>query len=235
LGVKNSDRERDIFDFLADRLDKIARETYGVDQRRPALRLQLEQARRRLKAFASRQAELFREGWRIAYAENDEEDRLAADFPVDDSSIELVGRIDRIDFNESTKTVRILDYKTADSAVEPNKAHRKSDAWVDLQLPLYRHLWRQAVKKIPAKCGIELGYFNLPKKEEKTEFALAEWDDATLAEADEKAREVIRLIRKNEFWPPQYPAPDYSDDLAAICLDNVRSRPRLVDDQGGDE
>lgn len=232
-GPRESDRDQDIFNFLADQLDTLAARIYGPDQRRPAIRLQLEQARHRLRAFAKQQAELRRAGWRVVYAEDDEKDRLSASFLVDEEPITLVGRIDRIDFHESERVVRILDYKTADRARSPDQTHHDGEKWTDLQLPLYRHLWRSATA-LPAECTVEVAYFNLPKLEDETKVAAADWDDAMFAQADEEARRIIRGIRKEEFWPPVYPAPDFSDDLAAICLDNVLSEPALrVDNDGG--
>ena len=41
-----------------------------------------------------------------------------------------------------------------------------------------------------------------------------------LAAADEKAREVIRGIWAQVFWPPTSPPPDFAHDVAAICQDN---------------
>jgi hypothetical protein len=231
-GPRHSDRERDLFDFLADQLGSLANGAFGGDRRRPAIALQVEQARQRLRAFASCQADLFRAGWRIIYAE-DEEHELAANFPVDGEAIELVGRIDRIDFHEATQKVRILDYKTADAAHTPDRTHRKGNDWTDLQLPLYRHLWPHARLNVPDGCTVELGYFNLPEQLDETKVAVANWNDETLAGADNLARKVIRSLCAQAFWPPTRRAPDYSEDFAAICLDNVISGPVLGDGEGG--
>jgi hypothetical protein len=106
---------------------------------------------------------------------------------------------------------------------------------VDLQLPLYRHLWQCMKLSVPASCKIELGYFNLPKQPGETGVCVAEWDDIALAGADEQAREVIRKLRKAIFEPPVYPPPDFSEDFAAICLDNVFGRPTLTESGEGGE
>jgi hypothetical protein len=232
-GPRLSDREQDIFDYLANRLETRARGLYGRDQRRPAIRLQLEQARRRLRAFASRQTQLVRSGWRIIYAEDDDTDQLAIPFPVDGELIMLVGRIDRIDFHDARRTVRILDYKSADSAEHPRKTHHNGTAWIDLQLPLYRHLWPATRLPVPGDCQVELGYFNLPKQADETDVQLADWDQALLAAADETARDVLRKLRAEVFEPIQRPAPDFSEDFAAICLDHVLTRPAIGDDEEG--
>jgi ATP-dependent helicase/nuclease subunit B len=230
-----SRNERDIFDFLSERLAGLAEGYYGSDRRRPALRLQFEQARRRLRAFAAYQANLAQDGWRIVYAEDEEADRLAVTFIVDDSPLALVGRIDRIDYHDSPKTVRILDYKTADTAVSPEKTHRERQTWVNLQLPLYRHLWSSAAKDVAVDCTVELAYFNLPKTVDAVGIALAKWDAVVLEEADEVARRVVRNIRDEIHWPPVTPAPKFSEDFAAICLDNTLSAPSMDDGQGGVE
>jgi ATP-dependent helicase/nuclease subunit B len=243
-GPRNSERKRDIGDFLNERLSALAREVFGRDQRRPAIRLQLEQARLRLDAFAARQAELVQEGWRIIYVEDDaddEEDRnqLITPFPAKETLVELTGRIDRIDLHEGRGVLRVLDYKTADNAEKPDKTHRKKDAWIDLQLPLYRHLVRAAALDRESAEPIELGYLNLPKKPAETGVSLATWDKETLEDADKTAVAVICNLRKEcdkAFWPPKVPAPKYSDDFAAICLDRVMSGPGLEDeDEGGSE
>jgi len=240
-GPRNSERKRDIGDFLNERLSAIAKEVFGREQRRPAVRLQLEQARLRLDAFAARQVELVQEGWRIVYAEDeadDEEDRnqLIVPLPANGTLIELAGRIDRIDFHEGRGILRVLDYKTADNGAKPEKTHRKKDAWIDLQLPLYRHLVRATELKRESAQPIELGYFNLPKRLTETGVSLATWDKDTLKNADDIAVAVICSIRNKDFWPPKAPAPKYSEDFAAICLDHVMSGPGLEDeDEGGAE
>ena len=217
---------------MADQLSLLAREFYGSDRCRPAIQLQLEQARQRLRAFAAHQAELCRAGWRIIYAEDDEKDRLSVLFSVDEESVTLVGRIDRIDYHEAERKVRILDYKTADHARSPEQTHRKGTQWIDLQLPLYRHLWGAAAT-LSTACTIEVAYFNLPKTKEETKVTVAPWDEAIYAMADDEARRIVRAVRKEIFWPLVCPAPDYSDDLAAICLDNVFSEPALEDRDEG--
>ncbi|MCI0682766.1 MAG: PD-(D/E)XK nuclease family protein [Gemmataceae bacterium] len=262
--LRDSDRPEQIFEFLDAELLAQAWKVYGPDQRRPAIRLQLEQARQRLRTFASCQVELARTGWRIIHVEDDQHDEdhtkraeLEVPFPVGGAAVSLVGRIDRIDFHETTSTIRILDYKTADSAEKPDQTHRdrkgwlvdaagnlvRLDAdsadrdrkgWIDLQLPLYRLLCRDRRLKLPAAASIQLGYFNIPKKLEETAVAVAEWDEIVLADAEDVARAVVRQIASGVFWPPVYdPVPEYAEDLAPICLDNTYGRPVLSDDDAG--
>jgi hypothetical protein len=231
---RHSERRQDLCNYLDERLQALAKDGYGSDHRRPAIRLQLEQARRRLHAFASHQVKLVQEGWRILYAEDEEDiQQLEVPFTVDGEPITLVGRIDRIDLHEPTRAVRILDYKAADTARTPEQTHRKGAGWIDLQLPLYRHLWHDAPLDAARDCNVELGYFNLPKSEDKAGLACAEWDDAMLATADAAARKVIRQIRAHVFEPRAPVPPCYSEDLAAICLDNWLSGPALADEGTG--
>jgi hypothetical protein len=200
---------------------------------RPAVRLQIAQVARRLEGFAEHQAGLIAEGWKIVFAESGR-NSLTAEFTSSTGEpVMLRGRIDRIDYHERDNIVRILDYKTADKAVPPDTAHRKQDQWIDLQLPLYRHLWRSEVPvdQVPADATVQLAYFQIPRECDAATVAVAEeWSDALLAEADEVVREVIAAILAEEFWPPTVPAPDLFEEYAAICLDNLQV-PSVMDEE----
>jgi len=114
------------------------------------------------------------------------------------------------------------DYKTADAGLGPEKTHRRGDEWIDLQLPLYRHLLSAIALPVErqALAKIELGYILLPKDSGGVQHAPAEWDNALLLSADQRAREIIAAIRAEQFWPPTLPPPDFAEDLAAICQDH---------------
>lgn len=210
-----------IFAFLDEKLSAIAAARYGSLHGRPAVRMQVEQIRRRLRAFAEIQAYRAADGWQIIHSE-DTEKQLTIAFDVDGRDMELYGRIDRIDWHAPSDTLLVLDYKTADAGESPEKVHRRGGAWVDLQLPLYRHLLRS----IPLTGGptprsaVQLGYFVLPKDVTRSSVETAGWTAADLAAADETAREVIRRIRREIFWPPADPPPAFSDDFAPICQDH---------------
>jgi ATP-dependent helicase/nuclease subunit B len=126
----------------------------------------------------------------------------------------------------------VLDYTTADRGAGPQRAHRRGDEWVDLQLPLYRHLVRELKRslRVAADAPIDLGYVVLPLDLKCVGLALAEWDDAMLLSADIKAFEVIRGLREERFWPPTSPPPDFCDDVAVICQDR-----RMGAGDSGDE
>lgn len=213
-----------IAEYLQDKLTHVAFARFGKESVRPAVLLQVEQIRLRLAAFAEWQAGRNREGWRIVFSEDSAERRsLETKWPVDDKPFLLQGRIDRIDYHESLRRLCVLDYKTADRGDDPGRTHRKKDEWVDLQLPLYRHLIRDA--KLPPEvatdAAVELGYIVLPLDVKSAGLLLADWDTPTLESADEKAREIVRAIRNSEFWPPTSPPPDFSEDVAVICQDHA--------------
>ena len=120
-------------------LDARIQQSFGAESL-PAVRIQVEQARWRLDRFADWQADWARQGWRIEYAEPlvaGAQSRLL----VDAVPMYLRGRIDRIDVHAATQERIIFDYKTGDTARQPDAVHRRRQGdWVDVQLPLYRHL-----------------------------------------------------------------------------------------------
>jgi hypothetical protein len=100
--------------------------------------------------------------------------------------------------------------------------HVRGGSWVDLQLPLYRHL----VRDLGVPGTVQLGYVLLPKDTSKVEFRLAEWSAEELADADEVARHVVRQLREQIFWPPREPPPDFSEEFAPLCQDGIFDRDR---------
>lgn len=218
---------------LVGRLSTIAEANFPDG--RPAIRLQVAQAARRFRGFAVSQASLVADGWRVVYAERDRQSLTAPFAMGDGNAVELIGRIDRIDYNPATNTARILDYKTGDKALPPEKAHRRDGAWIDLQLPLYRHLWRRAsgLDDVPANANVELAYFQIPRDPQNAGVAIADsWDRAALDDADAVARQVIADIQAEVFWPPADPAPANFEEFAAICLDGLNAPPIDADDEG---
>jgi ATP-dependent helicase/nuclease subunit B len=208
--------------YLDEKLDQVAAARYGKKLARPAVIVQVEQIRFRLREFARWQAARTCEGWRIVFCEDSESQRLlTANWPVDDEPFTLRGRIDRIDYHERLGRLSVLDYKTADRGDSPRKTHLRGEDWIDLQLPLYRHLVRAATLavKAPADTPIELGYVVLPRDLKCVGLLPAGWDDAMLLSADVKAMEIVRAIRAERFWPPVSPPPEFFDDVAVICQD----------------
>ncbi|QDU95618.1 PD-(D/E)XK nuclease family protein [Lignipirellula cremea] len=182
--------------------------------------VQIEQLRSRLDVYAQVQADWAAQGWRILHTEVPGLQQ-PMQFDVDGTPQRIHGYIDRIDQHQTTGELAILDYKTSDAGKSPEKVHRKSSGeWIDLQLPLYRHL----AQSIGLHGPFRMAYILLPKDTRNIGFSWAEWTAGELETADETAREVIRNIRAGKFWPPTDPPPDFSEDFAAICQDNVFDR-----------
>lgn len=193
-----------------------------------AILVQAEQLRARLASFAQWQAQWTAEGWRIEAIETGPDEGQAS-LVVDGRPMFLRGRIDRIDVHEATGRRIVLDYKTSDTAKTPRQAHTSGGRWVDLQLPLYRHL----AAGMGIDGPVELGYILLPKDVRRTGLEKADWTEHDLAEADAVAAEVIRGVRAEQFWPPADPPPAFSEEFSAICQDG-RLGAAMVD-EGEDE
>ena len=223
---RHTTNAEEIDTLLEEYLQQYFLQFYGAEPR-AAVAVQFEQLRRRLQTFAIAQAERAAAGWRIVYTEVPADD-ITCEMNVDGKPFRLSGRIDRIDFHESSGDWAIWDYKTSDTARKPAATHRRKEDWIDLQLPLYRHLAATVDSSLESILNIEgklqLGYVQLPKVTDGIRFETAEWNAAELAAADKCAHDVIRKIRNEEFWPPADPPPDFSDDLAGICLDGVFGR-----------
>ena len=197
-------------DFLIERFEGIVRKRYGAELTLPLV-VQFEAARQRLRAAAEIEARERVAGWRT--------ERVEWKIEVAIGGLTVKGKIDRIDRHADGR-VRVLDYKTGDTASDPIAAHLRSVradelgrpewlrtsnvegkplTWVDLQLPLYRlavaATWGDAVA-----CG----YFNLPKAASETAVLL--WNDfsrETHASAEACAAGVVTAVLSGEFWPPR--------------------------------
>jgi hypothetical protein len=234
-------------------LDEEVAARFG-DDALPAIALQAEQLKTRLRAFADRQAAWAGAGWRIVAVEQKGTGE-GVPFDVDGEPILLRGRIDRIDHNPETGDWAVLDYKTGNTVDPPEKTHRKGRAgqkeWIDLQLPLYRRLLkglvdaegRPVVDYDPAGDGsVELGYIPLPKDPAESAFLLAPWTEAELAEAEEVAREQIRMLRRRTFvFDPAVTKPSWfgSDALEPLLTQGWQatedSESGAWDDESGSE
>ena len=107
--------------------------------------------------------------------------------------------------NEKDGRWRIVDFKTGDNGETPEDKHHtsvkhpKTFRWKELQLPLYRHVARQAFKQ----DAIEVAYWNLPAEDKQSGVQLAGWDAEQLTNAEAKIAEVVTNIRAGAFWPPE--------------------------------
>ena len=69
-----------------------------------------------------------------------------------------------------------------------------------------------------------------------TGVAIAKWDETMLDGAKVEAEGVIRKLRSKDYLSIADPPPKHSEDLAAICLDNVLGWARSGDEgEGGRE
>jgi ATP-dependent helicase/nuclease subunit B len=204
-------------------LDGQARRRFGRTAL-PAVRLQVEQLRARLHAFAGWQAARAAGGWRIAAVECRTPDE-GVPFDVDGEPIRLTGRIDRIDHNPATGEWAVFDYKTGDRAATPDQAHRAGRGedrdWVDLQLPLYRHILPHVLDASGSRVfagdtgQVTMAYVTLCAELDAIRHEPAEWTGAELAAADEKARACVRVLRGGSFsWNAVHGFT--ADDLTAL-------------------
>ncbi len=154
---KDSDQEDVIRGALHQHLDEFKAAQFGKAPL-PAVRIQVEQMRRRLDGFAAKQADWVRQGWRIHTVEPDLTGDRAVCFPVDGQDFFLGGKIDRIDRHEDGRWA-VFDYKSFDQAATPEKKHQRQGKWIDLQLPLYRVL----AAGLGVGGDVLLGYILLPK------------------------------------------------------------------------
>ncbi|MBM4108294.1 MAG: hypothetical protein FJ255_05705 [Phycisphaerae bacterium] len=186
--------ERDLVGHLGD----LVRERFGGGADGAGLsmipRVELEMGRRWLASAARWQAQVRRQRWEVLHCEWRPE--AGASMVVDGEAMGLRGRIDRIDVHPMLGH-RIIDFKTG-NIKEPDKTHRAGPKdgkeWVDLQLPLYRHL----VAELNLSGALELGYVGLGKGG-AVEWLAGAWDEGALREADATAAEVIRRVRRGEF------------------------------------
>lgn len=197
-------------EFLLERFERVARLRYGAELTLPLV-VQLESARQRLRATAEVEARERADGWRTVQVE------WKFSFPL--GGLTISGKIDRIDRHADGR-MRVLDYKTSDTAVAPEKAHwrtvrpedetrpdwrccteadGKARAWTDLQLPLY-------LRAVAAEWGdaVGCGYFNLPKAAGETAVIMwADYSRELQAAAERCAEGVAAAVVAGEFWPPQ--------------------------------
>ncbi|MDD4872488.1 MAG: PD-(D/E)XK nuclease family protein, partial [Kiritimatiellae bacterium] len=203
---------------LSTSLEQLARQYITTRYGSPlplAVQVSLESAVQRLNAFAHHQVAMTHEGWKIIAVEH-----RIKEFPYHRGFL-ITGTIDRIDQNEKTGRIRIMDYKTSDSAEQPVAAHtgsRRTETpdynciahsgkrgtsqrrWINLQLPLYHLLYTGKEKFDP---NIELAYFNLPKAVSDTGlYAWNNFDAETMSSAIRCIKGVIEDIDGGKFWPP---------------------------------
>ncbi len=226
--IKDSKDESVIADFFSQELDRQA-SVFAQGNRLPAVRIQVGQLRQRLLAFAPKQAEHRRSGWRIVSTE----ELLEHEMDVDGTPFTIRGKIDRVDQHEDTGQVAVWDYKTTTGGPNPDTKHfaAQKQRWKDLQLPLYRYLVREVDAVADADFdNLIVGFVLLHENANDIGFCPAEKLLQMKESSDEEFRKIVRNLRSANFWPPADPPPEYSDDYAAICQDNVFERFLCADE-----
>jgi ATP-dependent helicase/nuclease subunit B len=220
--ISNSQNATLILRFLNAQLDAEVKRRFP-EGKLPAVEMQVQQIRLRFERFAQLQARRRTEGWRIVSTE----ELVEYDFDVDGTPFLIRGKIDRIDQHETSGQIAVWDYKSSDKGEGPVRVHYMplKNQWKDLQLPLYRFL----VEKIAVLAGSDFsslttGFLLLPKRLEDIRFEVTGWTETEYQAAAEMARSILRQIRQSVYWPPNPIPPEYSEDFAAICQDQVFER-----------
>ena len=215
----------------------------------PAVVLQQEQLRRRLVRFAGWQAAEAAAGWQILEVEwkpeglgwaalgrqPPERAGRSVPFDVDGEPLALRGMIDRIDIQPSTGRWRVIDYKTGEGGESPKSTHgpNREGAWSDLQLPLYALLaeeLRPRLEGLGIRGAPPLGYVTLPRKLDELGWSGAPWSADDLVAAQDTAREIVRALRRGEWFDlaPRPPRDEALAELQGAGLLARQSRPRTT-------
>ena len=200
------------------------------------LKAQMESARKRLSVAAVKQAEIADADWRIHAVERKVE--------MDLQGITVRGYIDRIDHHEETGSWRLIDYKTSNTASEPERIHwgivskssnlqdrpawarfdhedGKERAWKDLQLPLYVLAWKD---KNQNSADVQAGYFNLPSSETISGYQGLPLSPDILDSARTCAKGVIqKVVEAQEFWPLRRKLQRYEDAYRRLFFHDVEA------------
>lgn len=210
-----------IEEFLCNTVLKVAEEKYGPHPA-AAIRVQIAQAQDRLASFAARQAEHIAAGWQTRHVEVEAKLEAGQMFAGQPLPIAILGRIDRIDYHAESQRWAIWDYKTSDGGAHPVQNHfHGSSGWIDLQLPLYRHL----AQALGIDADVQVGYILLPKSGKDVAFVPANFSAGQLEQADAEALRVARSIAAGVYEPRTTTPIDF-DDFARLCQSGaLRSSP----------
>lgn len=230
--------EKKIRQFFKSNLEKLIHGIYGADLP-AALWIQYESLLQRLNAVAGVEAENRSCGWQIQGVEirvhNHFPENLNKVWQID--GIELAGTIDRIERNEKTGEIRLVDFKTSNNAKaifdahaqkcnESNEWHATRETWQTFDWEkkmrgknqVVKHMWVNLQLPLYAKAWTQLypdhpfpgvAYFNAPKTVHETGLSVWEGFSPDLVEhAFQCAISVIRGIKAGIFYPPN-PEPEF--------------------------
>ena len=164
-------------------------------------------AERRLQAAAHAQAKEYAAGWRITGTEREIDGEI--------NGLAVRGRIDRVERNEETGVLRVLDYKTSGKAkshwmrTPPDgryHAELRGGGCGDQRQGPAQWLGRSAVPlyywalETEADNGLQLGYFNLPTVGADTGVQLMEGYSPDMhANAMACATAIVDRVQAGEF------------------------------------
>ena len=219
--------EGEIASLVLDHLEREVRIRFGPDPS-PAVRVQVEAAKVRLRSFARVQAQEYADGWRILAVEK----KIPAEDPLALSvgGLKLSAKIDRIERNG--ELIRVIDYKAQSGKVKgPEEKHfgpasaawleeaqvevnSKHKCWSDLQLPLYRKIAESLYPNHP----IQTAYFVLAADPEESRVIPLELGDDLITSAMCCAEAVALRVGRGVFWPPQPVKGSWEDPFAPLFL-----------------
>ena len=227
-GPKHSTNLQQVTEAILDTATDLARRRFGEQPSAP-VRLQINSAISRLEFVAKQHVERAKAGWLLQAAEMAVEVDDNAFLVVDGERFGLKGRIDRVDYNEQQDMYAVIDYKTHKHRPEKKHFSHKTQRWIDLQLPLYRHMLR-AIGVHAEDEYVQLGYFNIGEREQDVRVNIANFSQQQYELADQQAAEVVRGVRTGQFEPNPDAATNF-DDYAVLCQTGVIAQPRGAEDE----
>jgi|GEM_PF-4492389 len=133
------------------------------------------------------------------------------------SGLIVKGRIDRIERNQKTGEVTLLDFKTSENAKRVDTFHRpnkkssggensssKNGNWASLQLPVYRMGFMQDKTMLQShdkNDNLKLALLFIDGTGKIT-LHEASWDTQDYTDAEEQFNSATAKISAGEFWPP---------------------------------
>jgi ATP-dependent helicase/nuclease subunit B len=227
--------EQTIRTWTQEELRTVAREQFGPTPA-PAVQVQIANASARLHGFANVQASCFAEGWVILAVERKLE--AEGENPLQIGPLQLSGIIDRIEQNQDTGALRVMDYKTYSATKTPRESHvgpashnwlpealleiegkrTQTKTWKNLQLPLYRKILTHWYPDETAQMRPDTAYFILPSDPLETGiYTFDELNDPGIYDAAMTCAKVAaERIAQGVFWPPQPHRKSWDDPFAPI-------------------
>ena len=203
------------------------------------LQNQYETMRESLRQFALLHARDLEDGWCVKEVEWEVCPTL--DLP-DGSRAQLRMKIDRVDFQPSTKKWRIIDYKT--NSTSPDDKHLAKignteryaallpgiptvddKRWVEVQLPLYAYALKE---EKGTDLASELAYYNLPRGKSVACNSFKSGTEDTILSGLECARRVILLLRQGKCLISMEDLGESSPEYASFGTPSIDKNLRTI-------